>query len=166
MIWKPHDQVKCIGLEGRGNILCNIFAEQMSLDVRKHASAFGIPHIFSSPEPRAHKVSLLGGSRAVVRLCVRPWVCQHFKTLISMTPVGESQSNFIWNGGWNDALGFIADRLSTLVSMATESSYKMSRIVRKPAFCICENKDADRRLCFCYMYSAIPLLPKSEISSL
>ena len=41
--------------------------------------------------------------------------------------------------------------------------------MRKPAFCICENKDADQlrgnreadqRLCFRYMYSAIPLLSK------
>ena len=44
----------------------------------------------------------------------------------------------------------------------------MSRIVRKPAFCKCKNKDADQlrgdreadqRLCFCYTDSAIPLLP-------
>ena len=51
----------------------------------------------------------------------------------------------------------------------------MSRVVRKPAFCICENKDADQlrgnrkadqRLCFRYTDSTIPLLPKSEISSL
>ena len=47
--------------------------------------------------------------------------------------------------------------------------------MRKPAFCICENKgteqlhrnrEADQHLCFCYIDSAIPLLPKSEISSL
>ena len=47
--------------------------------------------------------------------------------------------------------------------------------MRKPAFCISENKDADQlrgnreadqRLCFRYMDSAIPLLSKSEISSL
>ena len=47
--------------------------------------------------------------------------------------------------------------------------------MRKPAFCICENKDADQlrgnreadqHLCFCYMDSTIPLLSKSEISSL
>ena len=46
-------------------------------------------------------------------------------------------------------------------------------IMRKPTFRICENKDADQlrgnceadqRLCF--RYSTIPLLPKSEISSL
>ena len=51
----------------------------------------------------------------------------------------------------------------------------MSLVVRKPAFCICENKDADQlrgnreadqRLCFRYMDSTIPLLAKSEISSL
>ena len=47
--------------------------------------------------------------------------------------------------------------------------------MRKPAFCICQNKDADqlrsncaadRRLCFRYIDSTIPPLPKSEISSL
>ena len=45
--------------------------------------------------------------------------------------------------------------------------------MRKPAFCICENKDADQlrgnhseadqRLCFRYTDSTIPLLPMSEI---
>ena len=53
--------------------------------------------------------------------------------------------------------------------------YNMSLFVRKPAFCICENKntdqlcgdrEADQLLCFCYTDSKIPLLPKSEISSL
>ena len=47
--------------------------------------------------------------------------------------------------------------------------------MRKPAFCICEYKDADQlrcncaadqRLCFRFMYCAIPLLSKSKISSL
>ena len=47
--------------------------------------------------------------------------------------------------------------------------------MRKLAFCICENKDADQlrdnreadqRLCFRYIDSTIPRLPKSEISSL
>ena len=41
----------------------------------------------------------------------------------------------------------------------------MSRDVRKLDFCICENKDADQRLCFRFTDSIIPLLPKSEISS-
>ena len=51
----------------------------------------------------------------------------------------------------------------------------MSLVMRKPALSICENKDADQlrgdrkadqRLCFRYTDSTIPLLPKSEISSL
>ena len=51
----------------------------------------------------------------------------------------------------------------------------MSLVMRKPGFCICENKDADQlrghreadqRLCFRYMDSTIPLLSKSEISRL
>ena len=46
--------------------------------------------------------------------------------------------------------------------------------MRKTGFCICENKDADQlscnreadqRLCFRYIDSTIPLLPKYEISS-
>ena len=51
----------------------------------------------------------------------------------------------------------------------------MSLVMGKPAFCICENKDADQlrgnreadqRLCFRYTDSTIPLLPISEISSI
>ena len=51
----------------------------------------------------------------------------------------------------------------------------MSRVVRNPAFCICENKDADQlrgnreadqRLCFRYIASTIALLHKYKISSL
>ena len=62
-----------------------------------------------------------------------------------------------------------------VITSAVLESCKMSRLVRKPAFCICETKDtdqlrgnreADQRLCFCYTDSTIPLLPKSEISNL
>ena len=47
----------------------------------------------------------------------------------------------------------------------------MSSVVRKPDFCLCENKGAgqlcsnctaDLHLCFCYMDSTIPLLSKSK----
>ena len=56
-----------------------------------------------------------------------------------------------------------------------DSELHMSLVMRKPAFCKCENKDTDQlrgnreanqRLCFRYTDSTIPLLPKSEISSL
>ena len=52
---------------------------------------------------------------------------------------------------------------------------QLSLVLRKPAFCLCENKDADKlpgnrkadqRLCLRYKDSTIPLLPKSEISNL
>ena len=51
----------------------------------------------------------------------------------------------------------------------------LRRVMRKPTFCICENKDADQlrgnreadqRLCFRYIDSKIPLLSESEILSL
>ena len=71
----------------------------------------------------------------------------------------------------------------TLVELETyncAAQIYMSRVVRKPDFSMCENKDsdqlrgnreaddreADKRLCFRYIDSTIPLLPKSEISSL
>ena len=57
--------------------------------------------------------------------------------------------------------------------MKAETIYNL--VMRKPDFCICENKDADQlrgnhkadqRLCFRYTDSTIPLLSESEISSL
>ena len=53
--------------------------------------------------------------------------------------------------------------------------YHMSRDVRKPDFCICENEDADllrgnrkadQRLCFRYLDRTFILFSKSQISSL
>ena len=61
--------------------------------------------------------------------------------------------------------------LSNITSFLTD----MSPVMRKPTFCICENKDADQlrgnreadqRLCFRYTDSTIHLLSKSEISSI
>ena len=64
---------------------------------------------------------------------------------------------------------------SCVFGKLTKLILRLSRVVRKPAFCICENKDtdllrgnreADQRLYFRYTDSTVPLLPKSEISSL
>ena len=74
-------------------------------------------------------------------------------------------------------IGRIPLPLQSLVLICLKSSgcHNMSRVVRNPAFCICESKDADQlrgnhvadqRLCFRYIDSAIPLLPIYEISSL
>ena len=55
------------------------------------------------------------------------------------------------------------------------STHNISLVVRKPAFCICENKcadqlcsnrTADQCLCLHYIGRTIPLLPKSTISIL
>ena len=51
--------------------------------------------------------------------------------------------------------------------------FHMSRVMRKPDFCLCEkgadqlrsNCEADQCICFHYLDSTISLLPKSEISS-
>ena len=74
-----------------------------------------------------------------------------------------------------DGQYFTANVYVNRITGDLQSIKHMSLFVRKPAFCICENKDtdqlrgdreADQRLCFRYTDSTIPLLPKSEISSL
>ena len=68
-------------------------------------------------------------------------------------------------------IGFYED----LTKNNTLYNHQMSRVVRKPAVCICENKDADQlrgnreadqRLCFRYIDRTIPLLSIYKISSL
>ena len=74
---------------------------------------------------------------------------------------------------------FLLSDLAIYVAVSGVMAFvcQMSRIVRKLAFCICENKDADQlrgdrhreadqRLCFRYTDSTIPLLPRYEITSL
>ena len=67
---------------------------------------------------------------------------------------------------------FCSDAVKILLKLHVQD---MSLFVRKTAFCICENKDADQLrdnreadqpLCFRYIDSTILLLSKSEISSL
>ena len=62
-------------------------------------------------------------------------------------------------------------RLHAITKPTKRPVHQLSR-VRKPVFCICENKDADQlsgnreadqSLCFRYTDSTIPLLAKSEI---
>ena len=63
---------------------------------------------------------------------------------------------------------------SIVLSIIIKYTPYLSCVIKKPDFCICENKDtdqlrcnrtADQRLCFHYIDSPIPLLPKSEISN-
>ena len=69
----------------------------------------------------------------------------------------------------------LALKFKSPLSYKTSPEIKLSIVMRKPDFCICENKDADQlrsncaadqRLCFRYTDSTIPLLPKSRISTL
>ena len=75
-----------------------------------------------------------------------------------------------------DKCGEENGQLAVFTSPQDQDFFKgqMSRIVRKPDFCLDENKgadqlrghrEADQRLCFRYTDSTIPLLLKSEISS-
>ena len=72
-------------------------------------------------------------------------------------------------------LGVVCTVCPDLLSKNFGSLRYMSLVMKKTAFCICENKDADelrgnretgQHLCFCYTDSTIPILSKSEISSL
>ena len=66
-------------------------------------------------------------------------------------------------------------KLRYLISYIILFQTYLSRVMRKPTFSICKNKDADQlrgyrgadqRLCFRFLDSTIPLLPKYKISSL
>ena len=70
---------------------------------------------------------------------------------------------------------FLLSNINKYTSYLNLCFYHMSRDMRKPDLCICENKDADQprgdreadqRLCLRYTDSTIPLLPKFEISNL
>ena len=99
-------------------------------------------------------------NRAIVRLI---W-CSSFRQLMIVLSHSFIPLNL-----------FFADTFGMWVVIVIESYEFKSRVMRKPTFCKCENKDADQlpgnreadqRLCFRYMDSAIRLLSKSEISSL
>ena len=61
------------------------------------------------------------------------------------------------------------------IQFPTVNNTDLSLVMRKQRLCICKNKDADQlrgkrqadqRLCFCYIDSTIPLLSISKISGL
>ena len=82
----------------------------------------------------------------------------------------------VWSGPALFAHTYLSENLGLLLYLvrnpedrfsSNETNIHTSHIVRKPAFCICENKDADQlrgnreadqRLCFRYTDSTIPLL--------
>ena len=83
----------------------------------------------SSPEPKAHKVSLIIGWESSRRPSVCVYMCVCVLTLsninISATKMPITTKFYLkhhWDGG-KAALGFGPDRIGTLVSMATDSSH-------------------------------------------
>ena len=91
------------------------------------------------------------------RRSIRSLIMGHFNTLTSLCIKGRRFKFY-------------------MVANPGDRSYRfhmhyLSRIMRKPAFCICEkknagNRTADQRRCIRCIDSTIPLLPKSELSSL
>ena len=69
----------------------------------------------------------------------------------------------------------LCDNTKYKLNAGKYNNIDMSLVMRRPAFCTCENKDADQlrgnreadqRICFRYTGSTIPVLRESEIYSL
>ena len=85
--------------------------------------------IVSSPEPKAHKVSLYYTSRASVpasvRASVRPLTLSNINISATSWQIGmKFYLKHHWGGG-KASVGFDPDRIRTLVSMATDSSHRV-----------------------------------------
>ena len=97
--------------------------------------------LVSLSEPKAHKVSLLDGSRDGVHLCVRVNTFKHEylrdqqangNQILSEASFGKGKGCIrFWarsdriSGFHGNTLGFGPDRIGTLVSMATDSSHRL-----------------------------------------
>ena len=76
--------------------------------------------IFSSPEPKAHKVGLYDGTRAGVCASVRASTLSNMNISETSRPITTKfYLKHHW-GGEKAALGFDADQIRTLVSLATK----------------------------------------------
>ena len=123
---------------------------------------------------------LRGNREADQRLCFR-----YIDSTIPLVPKYEISS--LWPscvvvqpglcGTWSETpkTGFLTTRLNLVYFKPTPVSYhcKLSRVMRKHAFCICKDKSADQlcsyraadqQVCFDFIDSTSPLFPKSESS--
>ena len=81
--------------------------------------------VFSSPEPKAHKVNLQDGTRAGVRASVSVPTLSNMNISETSRPITIKFYLKHHLGGGKAALGFGADQIRTLVSMATDSSHRV-----------------------------------------
>ena len=82
---------------------------------------------FSSPEPKAHKVSLKYTSRRL-SVCVCASVCVSTLSNMNISQPVANRKKFLVNHHWDwvkAALDFGRDRIRTLVSMATDRSHRV-----------------------------------------
>ena len=102
-------------------------------------------------------------------------ICNHMPVCVfQLKKIGDSVSSVsmaTFDQAWHTVLSEVNYILQPRIF---KHKIHLSRVMRKPTFWICKNKDADqlrgnreadRRLCFRYIDSTIPLLSKSEISS-
>ena len=85
---------------------------------------------FSSPETKAHNVSLYDGTRAIVcviRLSIHTFKYEYLCDQVADHNQILSEASFGWG---RSALGFGANRIRALVSMATDTSHRV--VMGKP----------------------------------
>ena len=95
------------------------------------------------------------------------WIANVGKMLTNVRPLPtytiSSGESVVETGGNYPPQLFLFHKYQFITNVIT--AYLLSLVVRKPAFCICENidadhyREADQRLCFRYTDNSIPLLP-------
>ena len=128
--------------------LISVFVFACAKSRFSHKEAHYITSLFLDKPP--------GGSLPAFECSFFRLVIATFALLESTEEAKVSMNECADHGG---DLGTTSMRIWHIATRATAPGLDdMSRVMRKPDFCICENKDADQRLCFRYMDSTIHLL--------
>ena len=103
---------------------------------------------------------------AFVFAYAKSWFSHDMAQLVTVCSINAGT---VFDPRWS-TVAFFDCRLSAVHFTSLSTNLRMSRIMRKPAFCICENKGADQlrgsrvadqRLCFRYMYSTATCMVQS-----
>ena len=82
---------------------------------------FSLINTFLAHQSRRHQGSLYDGTRADVRPCIRPSILSNINISENSRPIVIKFHLEHYLGRGLTALGFVLDRIITLVSMATDS---------------------------------------------